>query len=62
MGGPSEGMFPEGGRGAAGLGAGLLFTSEVYSRSLPGTMAATLLTVSSPVPKHDPGLRTEGLA
>lgn len=35
--------------------------SEDYRKSLPGTVAATLLTVSSPAPKHDPGLRREGL-
>lgn len=55
-------IFPREGRGTGGFRAGLFLTSEVYSKSLLGTMATTLLTVSSPTPKHDPGLRREGLA
>ncbi|XP_059549601.1 GRB10-interacting GYF protein 1 isoform X3 [Myotis daubentonii] len=34
---------------------------EKSARRDGGTVAATLLTVSSPAPKHDPGLRREGL-
>lgn len=59
---PVRGAFPGEGAGwGKRTGAGLLLVSEDYRKSLPETVAATLLTVSSPAPKHDPGLRREGL-
>lgn len=53
---------PEGGGGDGRAWSWASFYCKVYSKSLPGTMAAVPLTVSSPTPKHDPGLRREGLA
>lgn len=62
MGGPSEGGLSWGrcGVGQENLELGSSLSMRIIE-SLPGTVAATLLTVSSPAPKHDPGLRREGL-